>query len=453
MNMSEEREREQDTGLSCLIMIAAYYGIPADLENIKHNYNLQERCAEEDDLLRIAKGLKMRAKHVSLDGVHIGKVTLPAVIRLRSQEFAILLKAQENKFLVAFCNERSPKVLDAENFKAVYSGEGLLFVPRKFQDRELKFGIKWFIPTILKYKTPLLEVLLAAFVTQILGIFSPMITQSVIDKVLTHNSLTTLDVLAVGLILITVFESALSIARNYVFAHTTSKIDVILSCRLFKHLFSLPLRYFETRRVGDTIARVRELENIRRFLTGVPLNTLLDALFIIVYIIIMYFYSIRLTNITLLSLPLLAGITAVITPILKERLDDKFKAGADQQSYLVETVNGVQTIKSFAVEPSIEQKWEGLLADYTTANFRTTMLGNTAGALAQLVQKCFDIAILYFGAKLVIEGEMTVGQMVAFRMLSGRVSQPVMRLVQMWQDFQQTSLSIKRLGDIFNSKP
>ena len=451
--MSEERMKEQDTGVRCLVMIAAYYGIPVDPENIKHNYNLQDKCAGESELLRIAKGLKIKAKHVNLDCDHLGKVTLPAMIRLQNQEFAILLKVLEDKYLVAFCNERSPRVMEAEDFASVYSGEGLLFIPRKFQDRELKFGIKWFIPTILKYKAPLLEVLLAAFVTQILGIFSPMITQSVIDKVLTHNSLTTLDVLAVGLILITIFESALSIARNYVFAHTTSKIDVILSFRLFKHLFSLPLRYFETRRVGDTIARVRELENIRRFLTGVPLNTLLDALFIIVYILIMYFYSVRLTNITLLSLPLLAGITAVITPILKERLDDKFKAGADQQSYLVETVNGVQTIKSFAVEPGIEQKWEGLLADYTTANFRTTMLGNTAGALAQLVQKCFDIAILYFGAKLVIAGEMTVGQMVAFRMLSGRVSQPVMRLVQMWQDFQQTSLSIKRLGDIFHSKP
>lgn len=452
-NMSGDRTKEQDTGLSCLIMIAAYYGIPADLENIKHNYNLQDRPAQEGDLLRIAKELKLKATRANLNRDHLEKVTLPAIFRLESREFAILLKIAEDKFLVASCNERSPRVLDAEAFDSVYSGEILLFIPRKFQDRELKFGLKWFIPTILKYKAPLLEVLLAAFVTQILGIFSPMITQSVIDKVLTHNSLTTLDVLAVGLVLITIFESALSIARNYVFAHTTSKIDVILSCRLFKHLFSLPLRYFETRRVGDTIARVRELENIRRFLTGVPLNTLLDALFIIVYIIIMYFYSVRLTNITLLSLPLLAGITAIITPILKERLDDKFKAGADQQSYLVETVNGVQTIKSFAVEPGIEQKWEGLLADYTTANFRTTMLGNTAGALAQLVQKCFDIAILYFGAKLVIEGEMTVGQMVAFRMLSGRVSQPVMRLVQMWQDFQQTSLSIKRLGDIFNSKP
>ena len=211
--------------------------------------------------------------------------------------------------------------------------------------------------------------------------------------------------------------------------------------------------YFESRRVGDTIARVRELENIRRFLTGVPLNTLLDALFIIVYVVIMYFYSVKLTNITLLSLPLLAGITAFITPILKERLDDKFRAGANQQSYLVEAVNGVQTIKSFAVEPNVQQKWEGLLADYTTANFRTTMLGNTAGALAQMVQKCFDILIVYFGAKLVMEGEITVGQMVAFRMLSGRVSQPVMRLVQMWQEFQQTSMSIRRLGDIFNTKP
>ncbi|MCM1220368.1 MAG: type I secretion system permease/ATPase [Lachnospiraceae bacterium] len=434
-------------------MIAAYYGIPADEKKIKHNYNLQGRLAEEKDLLRIAKELKLKARQVSLSDEQVGKVTLPAIIRLQNEEFAILLKVQKEKYLLVFCKEKSPRVLDAESFREVYSGECLLFIPRKFRDRELKFGIKWFIPTILKYKTPLLEVLLAAFVAQVLGIFSPMITQSVIDKVLAHNSLTTLDVLAVGLIFITVFESALSVARNYVFAHTTSKVDVILSCRLFKHLFSLPLRYFETRRVGDTIARVKELENIRRFLTGVPLNTLLDTLFIIVYVIIMYFYSVRLTNITLLSLPLLVGITAVITPILRERLDDKFKAGADQQSYLVETVNGVQTIKSFAVEPVIEQKWEGLLADYTTANFRTAILGNTAGTLAQLVQKCFDIAILYFGAKLVIAGEMTVGQMVAFRMLSGRVSQPVMRLVQMWQDFQQTALSIKRLGDIFNSKP
>ncbi len=451
--MEENININQDSGVSSLVMIAAYYGIPVNEESIKYTYNLYNTKANSRDILRMAKHLKLKARNVKLSADKLDKVTLPAMICVPNSDFAILLKVQDDKYLVAFHNEKAPKVLTREEFVALYEGETILVVPRKYQHRELKFGIKWFIPTIIKYKTPLLEVLLAAFVIQVLGIFSPMITQSVIDKVLSHNSLTTLDVLVVGLIIITVFESSLSIARNYVFAHTTSKIDVILSCRLFKHLFSLPLRYFESRRVGDTIARVRELENIRRFLTGVPLNTLLDALFIIVYVIIMYFYSVKLTNITLISLPILAGITAIITPILKERLDDKFKAGADQQSYLVEAVNGVQTIKSFAVEPNVQQKWEGLLADYTTANFRTTMLGNTAGALAQMVQKCFDIAILYFGAKLVIEGELTVGQMVAFRMLSGRVSQPVMRLVQMWQDFQQTSMSIRRLGDIFNSKP
>ena len=279
-----------------------------------------------------------------------------------------------------------------------------------------------------------------------------MITQSVIDKVLTHNSYNTLNVLVIGLVIITVFEGILSVARSYVFAHTTSKIDVILGCRLFEHLFRLPFRYFESRRVGDTIARVRELENIRRFLTGVPLNTLLDALFILVYIVVMYFYSVTLTNVTLISLPVLAIVTAVITPMLRERLDEKFKTGADQQSYLVEAVGGVQTIKSFAVEPVIQQKWEGLLADYTTAGFRTSMLGSVSGSIAQCIQKAFDILILYLGARLVMEGEMTVGQMVAFRMLAGRVSQPVMRLVQMWQEFQQTSLSIKRLGDIFHTK-
>ena len=451
--MEEEKKTTMDSGLSCLVMLAAYYGIPMDEESIKYSQNLYEEKADIKDIILAARRAKLKAKHEKINSEDIKDLSLPAMIKCIDDNFAIVLKASEEKILVAFTTERAPRMLGIDEFDSIYSGDIILFVPRKFQDREFKFGLKWFIPTIVKYKGPLLEVMLAAFVMQLLGIFSPMITQSVIDKVLTHNSLSTLDVLAVGLIIITVFESALSVARNYVFTHTTSKIDVILSCRLFKHLFALPLRYFESRRVGDTIARVRELENIRRFLTGVPMNTLLDALFIIVYIVIMYFYSVTLTNITLLSIPILALVTWIVTPILKERLDEKFKAGADQQSYLVEAVNGVQTIKSFAVEPMVQQKWEGMLADYTTANFRTTMLGSTAGAIAQFIQKVFDIIILYFGAKLVIDGKMTVGQMVAFRMLSGRVSQPVMRLVQMWQDFQQTSMSIRRLGDIFNAKP
>ncbi len=446
-------KEEKDTGIQCLVTIATYYGIPAEEKQLRHLQSLEGKIITSEDILRAAKKLKLKTKSTKIHIDTLTKMTLPAILHLTDGQFIILAKVDDKKALVLYAFENAPRLLSMEELEEIWKGEILLFIPRAFQNRDIKFGIKWFIPSIIKYKKPLLEVLLAAFIMQILAIFSPMITQSVIDKVLVHNSMTTLDVLTIGLILITIFEAILSITRGYILTHTTSRIDVILSCRLFDHLFKLPLRYFESRRIGDTIARVKELENIRRFLTGVPMTTLLDSMFLIVYIIIMFFYSTTLTLITLASIPILALISFLITPVLKERLDEKFNCGAESQSYLVEAVTGVQTIKSFAVEPSIQKKWEGLLANYTKAGFRTSILANNAGSVAQFVQKVSDICILYFAAKLVIRGELTVGQMVAFRMLAGRVSQPVLRLVQMWQDFQQTSISIKRLGDIFNSKP
>ena len=442
-----------DGALQCLVTIAAFYGIPADAANLVHMMAMEGRQYDCADILRAAKLLKIKAKHTTVTADRICRMTLPAMLRTVSGEFLIVAKADGEKCLVMLPQEKTPRLLTVEQLREQWDGDIILFIPRLMMDRDVKFGFKWFIPTILKYKKPLLEVLMAALVMQVLALFSPLITQSVIDKVLVHNSLSTLDVLAIGLILITVFETVLSIARNYVFTHTTSKVDVILSCRLFNHLFKLPLRYFESRRIGDTVARVRELENIRRFLMGVPMTTLLDSLFIVVYIVVMLFYSVKLTLITIALIPILAFISLLVTPLLKARLDEKFNCGAESQSYLVEAVTGVQTIKSFAIEPSAQKKWEGLLSNYTKAGFKTSILSGNAGAAAQFVQKVFDIGILWVGARLVIDGQLTVGQLVAFRMLSGRVSGPVLRLVQMWQDFQQTSLSVKRLGDIFNAKP
>lgn len=453
MNTTEEKEQQKlDFGLQCLMTIAAYYRIPADAKNIIHLLAMEGKAFGDDDLLRAAKLLKIKAKSAEIILEKLSKMTFPAMLKT-SDGYLLILKADGERCLVISEENNTPYVITMEQLSKIWYGKILLFVPRMLQNRDVKFGFKWFIPTIIKYKTPLLEVLAAAFIMQVLGLLSPLITQSVIDKVLVHNSLSTLDVLAIGLLLIAVFETILSVARNYVFTHTASKIDVILSCRLFNHLFRLPLRYFETRRVGDTVARVRELENIRRFLTGVPMNTLLDSLFIIVYIIVMTFYSPKLTLITLASIPIFVLISALVTPVLKSRLDEKFNCGAESQSYLVEAVTGVQTIKSFAIEPSAQKKWEGLLANYTKAGFKTSMLSGNAGAAAQFVQKVFDLLILWIGARLVIDGKLTVGQLVAFRMLSGRVSGPVLRLVQMWQDFQQTSISVQRLGDIFNTKP
>ena len=449
---TESEQLKPDFGLQCLMTIAAYYRIPADAKNIIHLLAMEGKTFSDSDLLRGAKLLKIRAKSAVIVPPKLVKMTFPAILKT-SDGYFLILKADSEKCLIVTEENNAPCIISMDKLCEVWHGEILLFIPRMMNNRDIKFGFKWFIPTIIKYKAPLIEVLIAALFMQILALLSPLITQSVIDKVLVHNSLSTLDVLAIGLLLIAIFETILSVARNYIFTHTASKIDVILSCRLFNHLFRLPMRYFETRRIGDTVARVRELENIRRFLTGVPMTTLLDAMFIIVYIVVMLFYSTKLTLVTIASIPILALISALVTPVLKSRLDEKFNCGAESQSYLVEAVTGVQTIKSFAIEPTVQKKWEGLLANYTKAGFKTSILSGNAGAAAQLVQKIFDLAILWLGARLVIAGQLTVGQLVAFRMLAGRVSSPVLRLVQMWQDFQQTSISVQRLGDIFNTKP
>ncbi len=440
-----------DDGLQCLMIIASFYHIPADPVSLSHDLALTDRKWEASDIIRGAKRLKIRSAVTHVTRKKLSKASFPMIICI-DNSFAVLAKANDEKCMILFPKETRPSIISTSDLYDKWDGTAILMIPRNIRNEDIKFGFRWFIPTIMKYKGTLIEVLIAAFVMQLIGLCSPLITQSVIDKVLVHNSLSTLDVLAIALVIISVFEAALGMARSYVFCHTASKIDVILSSRLFEHLFALPLSYFENRRVGDTVARMRELENIRRFLTGVPMNTLIDSLFIIIYILVMLLYSKTLTGITILSIPVLALLSLAVTPVIKSRLDDKFACGAAQQSYLVESVTGVQTIKSSANEPQVQKKWGSILADYTRANFKVTTLSSFAGQTAQFIEKITDIIILWYGAHLVINRELTVGQLVAFRMLSGRVSGPVLRLVQMWQDFQQTKLSVERIGDIFNTK-
>src|SRR5262249_51408926 len=212
-------------------------------------------------------------------------------------------------------------------------------------------------------------------------------------------------------------------------------------------------RYFQARRVGDSVARVRELENIRNFLTGSALTLVIDLFFTFVFLAVMFFYSPLLSFIVLGSFPFYIGISAAATPLFRRRLDEKFQRGAENQAFLVENVTGVETLKSMAVEPEMQRRWEEQLAGYVTASFRVVSLGNTASQAVQLVNKLVIAAILFFGAKLVVSGDLTVGELVAFNMLAGRVSMPVLRLAQIWQDFHQARLSIARLGDILNTMP
>lgn len=447
-------EKTQDSGLACFMIVMKFHGIPITKEQADSLAVLDGgQKAGEIEIIQSAKALKMRAKLCRLKINKLGNITAPIIAKNKNGEFFIIAKSKEEDFMVLFPDKIQPEVLSKEELAQIWDGTSVLITKKGIVDREAVFSFKWFIPTILKFKKEFIQVLLAVFIIQILGILTPVMTQVVVDKVLVHRSISTLNVIVIGISIVYVYELILGLSKNYVFTHTTNRIDVMLSYKLFKHLFALPLKYFESRRVGETVARVRELDSIRNFLTGTPLSSMIDLVFIIVYIVVLFCYNKMLTIIVICSIPVYAILSAIVTPLFKKRLDEKFETGANTQSFLVESITGVQTVKSYALEPKFEKKWGDLQSDYVRASYRTSMVSATAGTTGQFIQKVFDLLILFFGAKAVMDGNFSVGQLVAFRMLSGRVSGPVLRLVQLWQEYQQASLSVKRIGDIFNTAP
>jgi len=286
---------------------------------------------------------------------------------------------------------------------------------------------------------------------QIFALITPLFFQVVVDKVLAHRSYSTLIVLVVGLAAVGLFDVVLQYLRTYALSHTTNRIDVELGRRLFRHLLNLPLSYFETRATGQTIARVRELETIRAFLTGQGLFSGLDLIFTIVFIAVLFSYSSKLAWIVVASIPVYIAIGVLIRPLLKDRIDEKFERGAYSQQMLVETVVGIQTMKAAAVEPVVAAQWEERLAAYVQSSFAATMLAAKGQNAIQYINKITSAALLFLGAQAVIDGELTVGALVAFNMIAGQVSQPILRLSQLWQDVQQVQVSIDRLSDILNA--
>ena len=440
-----------DSGLMCLSTAARLLGIPADYQQLKRAFLLTDAPADAVTILRAAKELGLKAKQTATTPAKLPKLSLPAMAQLGNGQYVVIVKADDQRLLVFDPYKERPLTLPHETFGKAWTGTVILLARRfSLANLEKEFNIGWFIPVVTRFKRFFGEVLAASFFLQSFGLVTPLFTQVIIDKVLVHKGVTTLDILAVGLLVINSFEGILGVLRSYLFSHTTNRVDVLLGAKLFHHLLGLPLQYFEIRRVGDTVARVRELENIRQFLTGSTLTVVLDLFFAIVFIITMFFYSVTLSLITLAALPLFVALSLIVTPILKQRLNHKFACGSEMQSYLVETITGIHTVKSLAIEPQLNHKWEGILANYVKASFSTTILGNMASNTAQYIQKLATLAILWFGARLVMDGTLTVGQLIAFQMLAGRVTDPVLRLANVWQDFQQVRLSIDRLGDILN---
>ena len=443
-----------DSGLVCLVMMARLHGVAADADQLTHEFAEGTQGLGERGMLLAAKKLGLHARVVRQDDARMAKAPLPAVAVGADGDFFIIARIDGEQVLIQSPAVGRPELLTLAQCMTRCGGKLMLFTSRASLAGDLaKFDFTWFIPAIVKYRKLLLEVLAVSLVLQCFALISPLFFQVIMDKVLVHRGFTTLDVIAAGLAVVTVFEVALTALRSYVFAHTTSRIDVELGARLFRHLLNLPLAYFQARRVGDSVARVRELENIRSFLTGNAITLVLDLLFSVVFLAVMFYYSVTLTLVVLVSLPCYIALSALLTPLLRQRLHEKFNRSAENQAFLVETISGIDTVKAMAVEPQWTRKWDQQLAAYIRAGFRTASLGSLANSGVTLISKIVTIVTMYLGARLVIDGKLSVGQLIAFNMLAGQVAQPVMRLAQLWTDFHQTGISVQRLGDILNTRP
>jgi len=446
-----------DSGLSALALIAGYYRVAADPMQLRHQLALTGRPASAEDLVRGANLLELRSRIVRRAvGARLGSIPYPAILEMKDGSYAVLAAASEKgRVRVVDPVARTAREVTLEEAAALSTGTALL-VTRRLGGAGVDpttFGFRWFWPSILRYRRPLAHVIVASLFVQVFALVTPLFFQLVVDKVLVHKGLSTLTVLIVGMVTLGLFEAVLQFLRTYTLSHTTNRIDVELGRRLFHHLFRLPLAYFETRAAGQTVARMRELETIRGFLTGQGLTAVLDLVFTLVFIGVMFLYSVPLTLVVLVSIPVYVLIAAMLRPILREQIGEKFNRGARSQQFLVESIVGAQTLKAASVEPMMQAQWEERLASYVSKSFDAGVTGAAGQGMIQYVSKITTAMILFLGAQAVIEGAMSVGELIAFNMIASQVVQPILRLSQLWQDFQQVQVSVARLGDILNSPP
>ncbi len=443
-----------DAGLRALCGIAAFYRIASDPVRIARDLALGDRAAGRDDIVRAAKSIGLKARAVTRATERsLAATPTPCIAKERAGGYVVFGgRLPDGRFRVVDPVSGADRAYSASEFLAAIE-PGLLLVGRRLAGAGVDpktFGFKWFLPSIWRYRKPLASVLVSSLFVQVFALVTPLFFQVVVDKVLSHKGYSTLIVLVVGILCIGLFDVLLQYQRTYALSHTTNRIDVELGQRLFRHLMKLPLSYFETRAAGQTVARVRELENIRNFLTGQGLFSALDLVFTFVFFGVLLAYSAKLTLVVAGSIPFYLLIAFCLRPALQEHVREKFNAGAVSQQFLVEAVVGIQTVKASAVEPIMQSQWEEKLASYVRTSFGVTLLGAFGQNGVQYVSKATTALLMLFGAKAVIDGDLSIGALVAFNMIAGQVTAPILRLSQLWQDFQQVQVSVERLGDILN---
>lgn len=447
--------QDENSIVACLAMLSQHYLCPLKKDDIRRYVPSKSLDASAMTQAADKLGFVVRRIHSSAEALE--SLSLPALGLITPVDdipphWIVLYDASQSYITVADPFSAVPMCQRWPKEALTQQWEGQLWQIELAQKQE-KFDLSWFWPSVWRYRDLFGEVLIASFSLQILGLLTPIMTQVIIDKVMVQGNLSTLDVMTLGLIGVAVFEAVLSILRLFIFSHTTRRIDLRLSAQVFRHLMMLPLTYFERRKVGDTVARVQELGDIRQFLTSTALTVALDSLFAVVYLAVMVAYSVKLTLTALVVLPLFIILILVSTPMLRRTLDETFNRNAERQAFLVETLTNINAVKAHTAELPARGRWEGLVASFVRSDFRANTLSNITSNIGKLFNSLSYLCILWVGARLVIDQKLTIGQLVAFQMLSGRAIQPILGLVQLWQEFQQVLLSVDRIGDILNSKP
>ena len=447
--------RQLDTGLLSLISIAKYYNIPAEYRQLERAYVMEEGTVDTTTLVRAARDLKLKARaYEGLVPDDLRKMIFPVLIRMKNDRCLVITTMRDQDIYImdpAFSDQ--PVKANRDKLLADWSGEAIMFTRRfELEKKAMKFNFRWFLPVVSKYGKYLRTVLGVSLLLQLLGLAAPFFTQTITDKVLVHRAADALDILVLGMLLCSLFQTWITSIRGYLFANIAVKMDIVLASRLYRNITSLPMKFFSEWQVGDIVARTGETSTLREFLTGSALTIVLDMVFAVVYLAVMVFYNYTLTLVVLLSIPVFVLLNLVVAPIYKRLINERFLIGAENQSFLIETITGIHTVKSTSVESNFINRYEEILARYVKSVFNVVNVANVAGCIGAFLQALFNLAILWAGANFVMSGDITVGELIAFQMLAGQVVTPIMRLVNMWQYFQQIRVSMERLGDIMNEE-
>ncbi|MEH2333881.1 peptidase domain-containing ABC transporter [Nostoc sp.] len=451
---------ELNTAFACFQMIAKHLEMPFRREVVRRI--LTEQVKRQGIIsfqvtAYLAELIGLKAQLIELPIASVTRIPTPALIRY-DDSFAVLYAADANTMVVGVPSQgivrckpaQLVEQLDVDPTNFPPQVRVLLLSATKETPQE-RFSLRWFLPYLSRYRRVLIEVFVASFFVQLAALANPLVVQLIIDKVITQNSIGTLHILGVLLLVVGLFEAVLTTLRTYLFVDTTNRIDMGLGSEIIDHLLRLPLRYFERRPVGELSTRINELENIRQFLTGTALTVGLDALFSVVYIGVMLIYSWQLTLVGLSTIPVFIIVILIASPSISRQLRAKAERNAETQSYLVEVMSGIQTVKAQNIELRSRFSWQERYARFVAAGFKTVVTSTLANSTSNFLNKLSSLLVLWVGAYLVLQQQLTLGELIAFRIISGYVTSPILRLAQLWQSFQETALSLERLSDIVDT--